>query len=249
MRSLVYPYPLSRLVEAIDLASERYLREGITSCQEAGVGGGLVARSPIELAAWQEARRQGKLRVRATLMIAGEALHDLAHAAEDGDGFGLDLGLHSGFGDEWLRIGPVKIFADGSLIGRTAAMGDDFANDPGNRGFFQWTWLFAASSRAPPGGLAGHARHRRLHRPRHLEEALCPSSTRCHRIEHCGVRRPEDVRRMAALGVIPVQGGSSARSATACSRPSAPCARRGAIASGASSTPASSCPAARTVPS
>ena len=137
VRALVYPYPQSELVEAIARASEQYLREGLTSMQEAGVGAGLVARSPVELSAWQEARRLGKLGVRATLMIAAEALHDLPHAAADGDGFGLDLGIRTGLGDEWLRIGAMKIFSDGSLIGRTAAMCCDFEGEAGNRGFFQ----------------------------------------------------------------------------------------------------------------
>jgi predicted amidohydrolase YtcJ len=215
VRNLVYPYPLSRLVEAIGLASERYLREGITACQEAGVGAGLVARSPVELAAWQEARRRGALRVRATLMIAGEALHDLPHAAADGDGFGLDLGLHSGFGDDWLRIGPVKIFADGSLIGRTAAMCDDFTGDPGNRGFFQMdvARLRGLITRAHRAGwqVATHAIGDRAVSTviDIYEEALAahPRRDPRHRIEHCGVCRPEDVRRMAALGVIPVPQG------------------------------------------
>ena len=40
--------------------------------------------------------------------------------------FALDGGIHSGLGDEWLRIGGTKIFSDGSLIGRTAAMFDPF---------------------------------------------------------------------------------------------------------------------------
>lgn len=215
VRSLVYPYPLSRLVEAIGLASDRYLREGITSCQEAGVGAGLVARSPVEVAAWQEARRQGKLRLRVTLMVAGEALHDLPHAATDGDGFGLDLGLHSGFGDDWLRIGAVKIFADGSLIGRTAAMGEDFTNDPGNRGFFQMdvTRLRDLITRAHRAGwqVATHAiGDRAVSTVLDIyEEALTtyPRRDHRHRIEHCGVCRPEDVRRMAALGIIPVPQG------------------------------------------
>jgi hypothetical protein len=61
------------------------------------VGGGLVARSPVELAAWQEARRQGRLGVRATLMVAAEALHDLPHAAADGDGFGLPHSEGAGY--------------------------------------------------------------------------------------------------------------------------------------------------------
>ena len=55
-------------------------------------------------------------------MPAVETLHATDHHVDDDEPFVLDLGLHSGFGDEWLKFGAVKIFADGSLIGRTAAM-------------------------------------------------------------------------------------------------------------------------------
>jgi predicted amidohydrolase YtcJ len=215
VRALVYPYPQAELVEAIGRASERYLAEGLTSVQEAGVGGGLVARSPVELAAWQEARRRGRLGVRATLMVAAEALHDLPHAPADGDGFGLDLGIRTGWGDEWLRIGAVKVFSDGSLIGRTAAMCCDFAGEPGNRGFFQMDAerLRRVITRAHRAGwqVATHAIGDRaiatvldIYR-----DALAahPRADHRHRIEHCGVCRPDDVRRLAALGVIPVPQG------------------------------------------
>jgi hypothetical protein len=215
VRALVFPYPEAELVEAIARASECYVREGLTSVQEAGVGGGLVARSPVELSAWQEVRRQGRLRVRATLMIAAEALHDLPHAAADGDGFGLDLGIRTGFGDEWLRIGAMKIFSDGSLIGRTAAMCCDFEGEAGNRGFFQMDVerLRRIVTRAHRAGwqVATHAIGDRavstvldIYR-----DALAahPRTDHRHRIEHCGVCRPEDVRRLAVLGVIPVPQG------------------------------------------
>ena len=46
----------------------------------------------------------------------------------------LEVGLRSGFGDEWLRIGGVKIFADGALGSRTAAMIAPYENEPDNRG-------------------------------------------------------------------------------------------------------------------
>jgi predicted amidohydrolase YtcJ len=36
--------------------------------------------------------------------------------------YAIGVGLRSGFGDEWLRIGSVKIFADGALGPRTASM-------------------------------------------------------------------------------------------------------------------------------
>ena len=215
VRALVYPYPAAELVEAIARASAQYLAEGLTSVQEAGVGAGLVARSPVELSAWQEARRQGKLGVRATLMIAAEALHDLPHAAADGDGFGLDLGIRTGWGDEWLRIGAMKIFSDGSLIGRTAAMCCDFEGEAGNRGFFQMDVerLGRIIARAHRAGwqVATHAIGDRaiatvldIYRD---ALAVHPRPDPRHRIEHCGVCRPEDVRRLAALGVIPVPQG------------------------------------------
>jgi hypothetical protein len=44
--SLVYPYPLAELTSAIARAAEQYLKEGVTSCTEAGIGGGWVAHSP-----------------------------------------------------------------------------------------------------------------------------------------------------------------------------------------------------------
>src|SRR5262245_50071370 len=215
VRALVYPYPEAELVEAIARASERYLREGLTSVQEAGIGGGLVARSPVELSAWQEARRQGRLGVRATLMIGAEALHDLPHAAADGDGFGLDLGLRTGWGDEWLRIGAMKIFSDGSLIGRTAAMCCDFEGEAGNRGFFQLDVerLRRIITRAHRAGwqVATHAiGDRAIATVLDIyADALAahPRPDPRHRVEHCGVCRPEDVSRLAALGVIPVPQG------------------------------------------
>jgi predicted amidohydrolase YtcJ len=215
VRALVYPYPEAELVEAIARASLHYLREGLTSVQEAGVGGGLVARSPVELSAWQEARRQGRLGVRATLMVAAEALHDLPHAAADGDGFGLDLGIRTGWGDEWLRIGAVKVFADGSLIGRTAAMCCDFESETGNRGFFQMDVerLRQVITRAHRAGwqVATHAIGDRAVATvlDIYGDALGahPRRDHRHRIEHCGVCRPEDVGRLASLGVIPVPQG------------------------------------------
>ena len=122
--SLVYPYPLAELTDAIARAAEQYLKEGVTSCTKAGIGGGWVAHSPAELAAYAAARDQGRLGVRVELMTAGEVLHPLGAHTDDDLVAGLDLGISTGFGDDWLRLGAVKIFADGSLVGKTAAMHD-----------------------------------------------------------------------------------------------------------------------------
>ena len=166
--SLVYPYPLAELTGAIARAAGQYLKEGVTSCTEAGIGGGWVAHSPAELAAYAAARDQGQLGVRVELMTAGEVLHPLGAHADDNLVAGLDLGISTGFGDDWLRLGAVKIFADGSLVGRTAALHDpyyhcDTAGVPaGRRGR-----PARRDHRRAPLRLAGrHARDRRPgHRP------------------------------------------------------------------------------------
>jgi predicted amidohydrolase YtcJ len=46
----------------------------------------------------------------------------------------IGLGLRCGLGDDWLRIGGVKMFADGALGPRTAAMLSPYENEPDNLG-------------------------------------------------------------------------------------------------------------------
>lgn len=46
-----------------------------------------------------------------------------------------ELGLRAGSGDEWLRLGGAKVFADGVLGGRTAWLSEPYTDDPGNSGF------------------------------------------------------------------------------------------------------------------
>lgn len=214
-RALLHPRAVADMVENLATASRVYLSEGITSCQEAGVGGILGIDEPLELRAYQQARREGKLRVRVTLMPAVETLHGGGHHEDDDEPFALDLGLHTGFGDEWLKFGPVKIFADGSLIGRTAAMFEDFEGEPGNRGYLQMeeAKLHSLIIKAHRSGwqVATHAIGDRavasvLDAYAEAQRQLPRTDTR-HRIEHCGMCRAEDVARIAELGVIPVPQG------------------------------------------
>lgn len=212
---LRYPVPLDELEQGIAAASARYLSEGITSVQEAGIGRGLVGNTPIELAAYQRARQAGLLGVRTTLMIAATSLHELEHAPDDDVEFGLDLGIRTGFGDEWLRIGPTKLFSDGSLVGRTCAMKEPFAGEPDNLGYFQTPEpaIFDTIRRAHRSGwqIATHAiGDRAVSLVLDAYEAALrefPRSDHRHRIEHCAVTDDTDLRRVAELGVIPVPQG------------------------------------------
>ncbi|AIQ51777.1 amidohydrolase [Paenibacillus sp. FSL R7-0331] len=44
------------------------------------------------------------------------------------------LGLAAGSGDEWLRLGAVKLFADGAIGGRTALLEQPYSDEPGTSG-------------------------------------------------------------------------------------------------------------------
>jgi predicted amidohydrolase YtcJ len=210
-RELLVPYATDDLARAIGDASAVYAAEGLTHVTECGIGGGWIGRSPRELAAYQRAREAGTLSVRVQLMPAADALHPLAGHASDPDGIGLDLGVCTGFGDDRLRIGPMKIFTDGSLVARTAAMHEDFC-DRHSHGYFQddpdllrslmvrahaTGWRIAAHAigdRAIDLALDAFAEMQRAH----------PRPDARPRIEHAAVTTPEQIARMAELGVTPV---------------------------------------------
>jgi predicted amidohydrolase YtcJ len=209
--ALLVPYATDDLARAIGNASAVYAAEGLTHVTECGIGGGWVGRSPRELAAYQAAREAGTLTVRVQLMPVADVLHPVAGHASDPDGIGLDLGVRTGFGDDWLRIGPMKIFTDGSLVARTAAMRDPFCDRHGH-GYFQDDpellrsrilgahaagWRIAAHAigdRAIDLTLDAFAEMQRAH----------PRQDARPRIEHAAVTTPEQIARMAELGVTPV---------------------------------------------
>jgi predicted amidohydrolase YtcJ len=204
--ALVKPYPVEELVEAIARASEVYVAEGLTHVTEAGVAGGWIGHSPAEAAAYQLARQRGKLNVRVELMPATETLHPLTDEL-----VGLDLGVRSGFGDDFLRIGPMKIFTDGALSSKTAAVTQPFEGDGGvgvlgddpevlrNRilAAHRGGWRVAAHAigdRAIDLTLEAFERAQRE----------CPRPGVRHRIEHAAMVRPDHLPRLAALDVVPV---------------------------------------------
>src|SRR5580693_1428345 len=213
--NLTHTYPLATLTDAVDAAGRRYLAEGITSVTEAGVGGGWIGQSPVELAAYVNARDQGRLHVRVELMVVSDAFHALGAHPADGIEAGIDLGLRNGFGDDWLRLGPMKIFTDGSLVGRTAAMTAPFDGEPGNSGYLQadadqLTEMIVEAHRAG-WRVAAHAIGDRA-----IDLALdafadaadqYPRPRPRHRIEHFAAARPDQVARAAKLGVIAVGQG------------------------------------------
>lgn len=178
------------LAAAIDLATRVYAAEGVTTFVDAGIGSPGIDHSPVELGAYQLARETGRLHVRGQLMAHDAVLHAVRAHPDDGLDAGLDLGLRTGLGDGWLEVGAMKIWVDDMA-------GNDLDDDPavlrrsivsGARG----GWQVAAHAMGDEAvDLVLDA----------LSEAgrQCPG--RPHRIEHGASIRPDQVARLAAMGV------------------------------------------------
>jgi predicted amidohydrolase YtcJ len=156
--------------------------------------------------AWQVLRERGSqgLRVVKTLPVAY-----LDHA--------VALGLRSGFGDPWLRVGNVKIFADGALGPKTAAMIEPYEDDTSNSGIVvtDKEEIYERGSLAARNGLAltvhaigDRANHDLLDVYEMLRreeggpgEPASPRRLR-HRAEHLQVVHPADADRFAQYGII-----------------------------------------------
>jgi predicted amidohydrolase YtcJ len=118
----------------------------------------------------------------------------------------LELGLREGLGDDWLRIGGIKLFADGALGPRTAAMLAPYEGEPDNVGVLtiDGDVLRELARKATAGGLplAVHAIGDRANRLVLDVLAEVGKSGLRHRVEHVQLLHPDDVGRLAALGVV-----------------------------------------------
>jgi predicted amidohydrolase YtcJ len=151
--------------------------------------------------ALQILHRRGELGLR---VIKSIPLDDLEDA--------VGVGLRTGFGDDFLRIGPVKAFADGALGPQTAAMLQPYEGETDTQGMLMLDAeeLFERGRPAVENGLSlavhaigDRANHEVLDAYAQLRKL--EGSARVplrHRIEHVQLLHPQDVSRLAELGVI-----------------------------------------------
>ncbi len=185
---------LAALAEAIEKAQPALWKMGLTGVHDFDGRDCFMAL--------QDLHAHGRLKLRVTKNIPVELLD---HA--------LELGLRTGFGDDWLRIGSVKAFMDGALGPRTAAMFQPYLGEPQNKGalLLDAEQLFEYARRAADGGLGmtvhaigDRANHEVLDAYAQLRgyetEKGLPHLR--HRIEHVQLLHPDDAARLATLDVI-----------------------------------------------
>lgn len=186
------------IARAIVRGGEQFRRHGVTSAAEAGI------RLPEQLRAYQGLAERGDLALRTYLMMIIDDTLDAMIA----------LGIRSGFGDDWLRIGNAKLFSDGSIGGRTARMRQPYEGEPDNYGL----WMIppeeikAKVLRAHLAGFQigihaiGDAAIELILDAYAEAQTVLPRPDIRHRIEHCSIVDMPLIERIAAERVVPIPG-------------------------------------------
>lgn len=198
--AVIPPASADTLVEAIELAGHHMLSRGVTSVMDAAVGG---VQGFDDYLAYQAAYHQERLPVRAYMALYGGPTGIMERCIESG--------MRTGAGNERLKVGPAKVFSDGSAGGRTAAMREPYLGDAPDRGMFLYAdaeldalvgryhragfqiAIHAIGDAAIDQALAAYGRV--------LDES--PGPDRRHRIEHCGYIVPEHIDIMVERGIYP----------------------------------------------
>ncbi len=177
------------LVAAVEIACRIAAACGVTSIHD-------MAVSASQFRAYQSAKRNGSLTIRALLYFR---LEEMRHI--------IEMGMETGLGDHWLRCGGIgELFIDGSIGAQNAAVNAPYCGSV-QRGRLNFTSaeiekilreveearlqtaIHAIGEQAISAVLAAHA-------------AAQTSRELRHRIEHLELILPEQIEKMAQLNLI-----------------------------------------------
>ncbi len=194
VEKVIAPPSQTTILNAIEIAQQNLWQMGITGLHD------YDHRACFE--ALQILRERNLLHLR---VVKGIPLEDLQHA--------IGLGLRSGFGDDYLRMGHLKLFADGALGPQTAAMLAPYENNPHSNGMLLMDkeQILEIGQQASQNGIAlavhaigdraNHEVIEAINELRHYEQKHQLPGLR-HRIEHVQVLHPDDLHRLAQAGII-----------------------------------------------
>jgi predicted amidohydrolase YtcJ len=179
--------------EGVKLISKMIVKTGITSVND-------PMGQPEDLLAYQDAYAAGDLGMRVYSFISQQYIQKM-----------LPSGVHSGLGNEWVRVGAMKMFCDGSISERDARVSVPYVGRPGDFGILvnneDQLFEMAREPHAAGWQIGTHANgdiaidivlrvYERLQRE-------MPRKDPRFRIEHCTIINDDLVRRIKAQGVIP----------------------------------------------
>lgn len=189
------PMTLAQAKRAMQLAARECVRNGLTSVHEAKV-------TPLMVQAFHELVSEGRMPLRVYAMLDG---------------------AYKSLVDEWLKRGPeidprhhltirsFKLFADGALGSRGAALLEPYSDAPQTKGVMTTPEadVYSLTRRALQAGFQvcthaiGDAANRSaLNAYEQAEKEVSSAHDARLRIEHAQVLSPQDIPRFAKLGVI-----------------------------------------------
>ena len=196
-------YPVERLVpneftrkdyqEGAKLISDMMSKAGITSVTDAGTG-------VKTLLSYQDAYDSGELKTRIYCMIRGYAFDDVSNS-----------GKKTGYGDEWVKVGALKLACDGSISERTARLSEPYIGRPNDYGIIvndeDQLYEQAIKAHLNDWQIGIHANgdvgidislrvFERLQKEKYRKDARF-------RLEHCTVINKDLISRIKALNAIP----------------------------------------------
>ncbi len=123
VREVVPVYSYEQMKKGILFASERCLSRGITNIHD-------IVTNHESIRAYQELEQASELPIRVSLLIR------VIEAAIQKESL-LNLGIKTGFGNDWLRIGGVKMSIDGGITGHVAKFYEPYIDDPCHEGLIR----------------------------------------------------------------------------------------------------------------
>ncbi|WP_439552740.1 amidohydrolase [Falsiroseomonas sp.] len=203
VRDVIPPPDAESLVAAIERAGNHLASFGFASATDMNVG---MTAGMAEVEAFHIAVAAGRSPLRMWNVLAGNPEGIAAEAWQ--------AGLRPNQGDDMLRWGAVKVFADGSAGGLTAAFFDPYLESAGGgTGVFTFPddkihallklyheqgWQLDIHA------IGDAAIEQVLQGMEAADSEAHPFAGRRHRIEHCGFLNRDQMRRMKARGILPV---------------------------------------------
>ncbi len=123
LRKVAPEFNYLQLKDGIVFALKQCLERGVTTVHD-------IVRYAEPVRAYQELYKEGRMHARVSIlprvvesMIESKSL--------------IELGVITGFGNEWLRVGGVKMSIDGGITGRNACFHEPYENDEHNHGIIR----------------------------------------------------------------------------------------------------------------
>jgi len=192
-------FTADEITKAHAVASEHFLKAGITSVHDA------TGYGPSNMRALQQDTLNGTIKQRVYAMAGALNESEVVVKAF------LASGVVTGLGNERFKLGPVKVFLDGSSSGPTIWTREPYTSNPSDHGvhYFEQEQLEELFIPAHEQGwqitshAQGDAAIDMLLTCIEKANEKFPRVDARHRIEHAGIASPDLIERMKKQGVIP----------------------------------------------